>query len=374
VNGAPAGTLTSTQCPLRTCVFTNVSLSPGRNVVTARGVRDGAASSDEVAWTLADAADVNIAAGQIATGFKSSRGARYGSDNFFTGGVGRKVYERSYGSRGDTTPIKGVEAPADQQLYETYRTGRFRYDIPLANGSYRVTLGFVEPLAATTVGERVFDVLANGRKVIADLDVLREAGAYRTVLTRSLSVVVSNRRLELGFEPTRGEAVVSNLSLCEAVDLLSTEPVLDVAAGDGNASLAAARRFAHVTSTDYVPELLERGRRRAEAERVDLQFQEADAEQLPFADASFDVVLSTFGVMFAPNQDRAAAEMMRVTKPGGRIGLASWTAEGFIGKLFDTVRAFVPPPPGLRPPTAWGSEPRLVELSARERRPSARGG
>jgi beta-galactosidase len=123
------------------------------------------------------------------------------------------VYERSYGSRGDTTPIKGVEAPADQQLYETYRTGRFRYDIPLANGSYRVTLGFVEPLSATTVGERVFDVLANGTKVITDLDVLREAGAYRTVLTRSLSVVVSNGRLELAFEPTRGEAVVSNLTI-----------------------------------------------------------------------------------------------------------------------------------------------------------------
>lgn len=151
-------------------------------------------------------------------------------------------------------------------------------------------------------------------------------------------------------------------SLCEAVDLLSNETVLDVAAGDGNASLAAARRFAYVTSTDYVPELLEQGRRRAQAERVDLQFREADAEQLPFADASFDVVLSTFGVMFAPNQDRAAAETMRVTKPGGRIGLASWTAEGFIGKLFDVVKGFVPPPPGLRSPTAWGSEPRLVEL------------
>jgi beta-galactosidase len=213
VNGTPAGSRTSAQCPFKTCVFENVSLSPGRNVVTARGVRDGAASSDEVAWTLADAADVNIAAGQIATGFESSTGARYGSDNFFTGGVGRKLNERTFGSRGDATPLKGVEAPADQQLYATYRAGRFRYDIPLRNGSYRVTLGFVEPLAATTVGERVFDVLANGTKVIADLDVLREAGAYRTVLTRSLSVVVSNDRLELAFEPTRGEAVVSNLTI-----------------------------------------------------------------------------------------------------------------------------------------------------------------
>lgn len=151
-------------------------------------------------------------------------------------------------------------------------------------------------------------------------------------------------------------------TLCEAVDLLATETVLDVAAGDGNATLAAARRFAHVTSTDYVPQLLEQGRRRAEAERVDVRFQEADAEQLPFGEDSFDVVLSTFGVMFAPHQERAAGEMMRVAKPGGRIGLASWTPEGFIGRLFDVVTAFVPPPPGLRSPMAWGTEPRLVEL------------
>jgi ubiquinone/menaquinone biosynthesis C-methylase UbiE len=151
-------------------------------------------------------------------------------------------------------------------------------------------------------------------------------------------------------------------SLCEAVDLLSTERVLDVAAGDGNASLAAARRFADVVSTDYVPELLEQGRRRADAERVPLAFRVADAEELPFADGSFDVVLSTFGVMFAPRQERAASEMLRVAKPGGRIGLASWTPEGFIGKLFDVVRRFVPPPPGLRSPMAWGQETRLVEL------------
>ena len=150
-------------------------------------------------------------------------------------------------------------------------------------------------------------------------------------------------------------------SLCEAVDLLATESVLDVAAGNGNASLAAARRFARVTSTDYVKELLEQGRRRAEADRLEMAFQVADAEQLPFPDASFDVVLSTFGVMFAPNQERAGKELMRVVKPGGRIGLASWTAEGFIGRLFQLVSAFVPPPPGLRSPMAWGDEARLVE-------------
>lgn len=151
-------------------------------------------------------------------------------------------------------------------------------------------------------------------------------------------------------------------SLCEAVDLLSTEKVLDVAAGNGNASLAAARRFADVTSTDYVPALLEQGRRRAEADRLPMKFQVADAEQLPFPDASFDVVLSTYGVMFAPDQERAAAEMWRVLKPGGRIGLANWTPEGFIGQMFKVVGAFVPPPVGLRSPLAWGTETRLVEL------------
>jgi len=151
-------------------------------------------------------------------------------------------------------------------------------------------------------------------------------------------------------------------SLCEAVDLRATETVLDVAAGNGNASLAAARRFADVTSTDYVPALLEEGRRRAEADRLPVSFQAVDTEALPFGDDSFDVVLSTFGVMFAPDQKRAAAEMLRVVKPGGRIGLANWTPEGFIGRLFEVVASFVPSPAGLRSPLAWGTEPRLVEL------------
>jgi ubiquinone/menaquinone biosynthesis C-methylase UbiE len=151
-------------------------------------------------------------------------------------------------------------------------------------------------------------------------------------------------------------------SICEAVDLLATDAVLDVAAGNGNASLAAARRFADVTSTDYVPALLDEGRRRAEADQLPMTFQVADAENLPFENESFDVVLSTFGVMFAPNQERAAREMLRVTRPGGRIGLANWTPDGFIGRLFDVVGQFVPPPAGLRSPMAWGTETRLVEL------------
>jgi len=151
-------------------------------------------------------------------------------------------------------------------------------------------------------------------------------------------------------------------SLCESVALLAQDQVLDDAAGNGNASLAASRRFADVTSTDYIPALLEQGRRRAAAEGLSMAFQFADAERLPFPEASFDVVLSTFGVMFAPNQDRAAGELLRVVKPGGRIGLASWTPEGFIGQLFKLMGRFVPPPPGLRSPVQWGSEMRIVEL------------
>jgi ubiquinone/menaquinone biosynthesis C-methylase UbiE len=151
-------------------------------------------------------------------------------------------------------------------------------------------------------------------------------------------------------------------SLCEAVDLRSTDNVLDVAAGNGNASLAAARRYADVTSTDFVPELLEHALQRAEVDGLPLLTQVADVENLPFPARKFDVVLSTFGVMFAPNQERAAAELIRVTKSGGRIGLANWTPDGFIGELFRVIGRFVPPPAGLMSPAAWGTETRLVEL------------
>lgn len=144
--------------------------------------------------------------------------------------------------------------------------------------------------------------------------------------------------------------------LCEGVDLRAGERVLDVAAGNGNATLAAARRFASVTSTDYVPALLERGRRRAEAEGLEVTFEVADAEALPYPDASFDVVLSTFGVMFAPDHERAASELMRVCRPGGRIGLASWTPAGFLGRVFRVMAAHVPPMPGVRSPLLWGTD------------------
>jgi ubiquinone/menaquinone biosynthesis C-methylase UbiE len=153
-------------------------------------------------------------------------------------------------------------------------------------------------------------------------------------------------------------------SLCEALDLRSGASVLDVAAGNGNATLAAARRWCDVTSTDYVPSLLEHGRKRAEAEGHRIHFQQADAENLPFDDAHFDAVLSTFGVMFAPDQDKAAGEMLRVCKPGGRIGLANWTPEGFVGQIFKTIGKFLPPPAGVKPPTLWGTKARLDELFA----------
>ena len=150
--------------------------------------------------------------------------------------------------------------------------------------------------------------------------------------------------------------------LCEGIDLRAGEHVLDVAAGNGNATLAAARRFAVVTSTDYVPALLERGRRRAEAEGLAVTFQEADAEALPYPDGSFDVGLSTFGVMFAPDHSRAASELLRVVRPGGRIGLASWTPQGFLGQLFRTIGRHVPPPSGVLSPLLWGSESHLGDL------------
>ena len=151
-------------------------------------------------------------------------------------------------------------------------------------------------------------------------------------------------------------------TLCEAVDLRSNQRVLDVAAGNGNATLAAARRFADVVSTDYVAALLEGGRRRAEADRLPVTFQEADAEALPFADASFDVVLSTFGVMFTPNQEKAAGELLRVCRPGGKIGLANWTPDSFIGQMFKVLGKYIPPVAGVAPPSLWGTKARLDTL------------
>ena len=150
--------------------------------------------------------------------------------------------------------------------------------------------------------------------------------------------------------------------LAEAVDLRSGQRVLDVASGNGNAALAAARRFSDVTAIDYVPMLLDEGRQRAKAEGLEVDFREGDAEELPFEDASFEVVLSTLGVMFAPNQQKAADELLRVCKPGGKIGMINWVPDGYVGNLFKTIGKYVPPPAGLKPPFRWGTEEGLDEL------------
>ena len=161
-----------------------------------------------------------------------------------------------------------------------------------------------------------------------------------------------------------GTLVVMAETLCEAVDVRPGQRVLDVATGSGNTALAAARRFCDVTGVDYVPELLERGRERAAAERLTVDFRSGDAEALPFQDASFDVVLSSVGAMFAPNQERTAEEIARVCRPGGKIGMVNWTPDGFIGQLFKLTGIYVPPPAGLRSPVLWGTEERVRDLFA----------
>lgn len=156
-------------------------------------------------------------------------------------------------------------------------------------------------------------------------------------------------------------AIVGEL-LCETAGVRPGEKVLDVACGSGNTSIAAARRFADVTGLDYVPSLLETAGRRAAAEGLDVVFREGDAEALPFADNTFDVVMSTFGCMFAPDHERTAAEMLRVCRPGGRIAYTAWTPESVIGELFRVTSAYLPPPPGLLPAALWGSEQHARDL------------
>lgn len=150
--------------------------------------------------------------------------------------------------------------------------------------------------------------------------------------------------------------------LCEAVDMRFGQRVLDVATGSGNTAISAARRGGVVVGTDYVPSLLVRGRERAASERLEIEFVEADADAQPFPNATFDIVLSTFGVMFAPDQHKTAQELLRVTKPGGKIGMANWTPDSTVARFFSTMGKYVPPPAGLDPPLRWGTEPRLREL------------
>lgn len=154
--------------------------------------------------------------------------------------------------------------------------------------------------------------------------------------------------------------------LCEAVDPRAGQKVLDVATGSGNTAISAARRGCEVVGMDYVPELVEYARKRAEIEHMEAVFEVGDAENLAYPDASFDVVLSTIGVMFAPDQEKAASELLRVCKPGGKIGLANWTPNGYVGNMFRTIARHVPPPPGVKPPPLWGTEERLRELFGEE--------
>jgi ubiquinone/menaquinone biosynthesis C-methylase UbiE len=156
--------------------------------------------------------------------------------------------------------------------------------------------------------------------------------------------------------------VIMGELLCEAVDVHSGQKVLDVATGSGNTAISAARRYCDVAGIDYVPELIGQAKERAGTERLEITFEVGDAEDLPYPDASFDVVLSTLGVMFAPDQEKSAGELLRVCKPGGKIGLANWTPDGFIGHMFRTVGKHFPPPPGIKPPPLWGTEERLREL------------
>ena len=156
--------------------------------------------------------------------------------------------------------------------------------------------------------------------------------------------------------------VIMGEQLNEAVDLRAGQKVLDVATGSGNTAISAARRYGDVTGLDYVPGLIEQARRRAEAEGMEITFEVGDAENLPYPDASFDVALSTVGVMFAPDQEKTSGELLRVTRPGGKIGLANWTPDGFIGNMFKTVGKHVPPPAGIKPPPLWGTVERLEEL------------
>jgi ubiquinone/menaquinone biosynthesis C-methylase UbiE len=165
------------------------------------------------------------------------------------------------------------------------------------------------------------------------------------------------------FAMVAGQVMMVAEELAEAMDLVPGERVLDVACGSGNGAIAAARRaWGNAVGVDFVPELLERGRERAAAERLDIEFIEGNAMELPVGDGEFDVVMSTFGAMFAADQEKAAGELLRACRPGGRIGMANWVPDGGVGQMFMTIAKHAPPPPGVSPPLLWGTEDRLREL------------
>jgi beta-galactosidase len=215
VNGTPVGSMTADQCPQRTCLFEDVRLRPGGNTVVATGQHGGTRVTDSVTWTL-NAGDVNIAAGRLATGYVSSQGTRFGSDDFFVGGANDGLGEEAGGvvdkgqEEGGDPAVRGTDDPF---LYKYFRCGEFRYEIPLPDGRYEVTLGFLEPDPAAGVGDRVFDVTANGQPLLEDFDIRREAGNDRVAVTETFPVEVSGGRLTLEFDPTEGEALVSNIKV-----------------------------------------------------------------------------------------------------------------------------------------------------------------
>jgi beta-galactosidase len=209
VNGRPIEKLVQAQSVLKTFEFKNVKLRQGANVIAAVGDHNGKRVTDTVRWSL-NTRDINIAAGQLTTGFKSSSGERFGSDNFFIGGDGDWLVEKGTQGVKDRTDVCGTTSP---DLFKNFRKGRFSYDIPLSDGRYEVTLGFLEPDRDTKVGDRIFDVLANGEKRLADLDVLSVAGSYRNAIRRTFSLNVSGGHLKLDFVPSVGVAVVSNIMI-----------------------------------------------------------------------------------------------------------------------------------------------------------------
>jgi beta-galactosidase len=212
VNGVVIGKLRQEECVLKACLFRQVTLAPGANNLVATGHRGGTAITDMIEWRL-NTTGINIAAGQIATGFRSASGELFGSDNFFIGGFGIWLEPKDFNMQYDRTPVRGTQS---SDLFKNFRIGTFAYDIPLADGEYLVTLSFIEPYATTQIGQRVFNVAANAEMKIQNLDVLQSAGGYRTVVTKSFNATVSAGALKLDFAPTIGEAVVSNIMIKSA--------------------------------------------------------------------------------------------------------------------------------------------------------------
>jgi beta-galactosidase len=215
IDGKEVARKDAAQCPQKTCVFTNVALRPGRNRIEAHGLHGAQSVTDTAEWYLSadNASNVYIAAGQVATGFMSADGHRYGSDNFFSGGQGTPLeLDATFGVRFGSA-VQNVQDPQDRNLWLAVRHGAFGYDIPVADGRYRVTLGMLEPDKGAQVGGRRFDVHANGSKRLAAIDILAAAGAHSTAIWRSFDVDVTNGRLQLDFKPLAGEAVVSTISV-----------------------------------------------------------------------------------------------------------------------------------------------------------------